>query len=94
VLANLIAAKFPKESACAQVGLGGNLNLVRMYCMFILIFAISVNANFDNTCTSDIECRGPQDEYTSIYSKGKVRFLARLGSYCKSRISTNFSRSE
>lgn len=78
LLANLIAAKIPKESACAQVGLGGNLNLGRMYCLFIFIFAISVNANFDNTCTSDIECRGPQDEYTSIYSKGKVSGKVRL----------------
>ncbi|XP_033610880.1 O-glucosyltransferase rumi homolog isoform X2 [Cryptotermes secundus] len=46
-----------------------------MYCMFIFIFAISVNANFDNTCTSDIECRGPQSEYTSIYSKETNKYL-------------------
>jgi hypothetical protein len=96
LLVNLIAVKFPKESASAQVRLGGNLNLVRMLYMFILIFAISVTANFDDTCTltSDLECRGQEDEYTSIYSKGKAiahRFLLRLGSECKSRISTNFS---
>jgi hypothetical protein len=41
--------------------------------MFIFIYVISVTADFDNTCslTSDIDCRGPEHEYTSMYSEGK-----------------------
>jgi hypothetical protein len=44
-----------------------------MFCMFIFIYAVSVTANFDNTCslTNDIDCRGSEHEYTSMYSEGK-----------------------
>jgi hypothetical protein len=78
LLANLIliAIKFRKESTSTQllsVRLGGNLNLAKMLCLFVLIYAVSVTANFDNTCslTSNIDCRGPEHEYTSMYSEGK-----------------------
>jgi hypothetical protein len=74
--------------------------VVEMWCIFIFVLATSVTAKFDNICTarSDVKCRGPQDEYTSKYSKGKalihssVPVMVRLINVnVKSRIITSFA---